>query len=268
VEQVPQVKTLDVEDRICKELPAAAAAFAADGYLVLPGFLAPTACDSLADEIRRSLHPVLGPAEFEAEVGYPGAPIDRNAPGGDTPRRLLHAYSRFTALRALATGEAVGRNLRALIGTEQVMLSQCHHNCVMTKAPGFSSVTLWHQDARYWSFERPELVSLWLALGDETADNGALQVIPGSHLLDLAVAQLDEAKFLRDDLPANRALIAQARTVQLLKGDLLLFHCRTLHAAGRNLTSQVKLSCVFTYHAADNHPLPGSRSARYASIPL
>jgi phytanoyl-CoA hydroxylase len=268
LEQIPQVKTLDVEDRSRNELARATAAFAADGYLVLPGFFAPAACDALAEEIRASLLPVLGPAEFEAEVGYPGAPSDRDAPGGDTPRRLLHAYSRFAALRALATGAPVGRYLQALIGTERVMLSQCHHNCVMTKAPGFSSVTLWHQDARYWSFERPELVSLWLALGDETAENGALQVIPGSHRLEFASARLDEAKFLRDDLPENQALIAQARTVQLASGDALLFHCRTLHAAGRNLTGRVKLSCVFTYHAADNHPLAGSRSARYASIPV
>ncbi len=250
------------------DLERLARSFAADGFVVLPGLVTPAACDALAAEVEASLHPVLAPAEFEAETGYPGAPPSRDAAGGDTPRRLLGAYSRFAALRPLVTSEAVARHLRAVMATDRVMLSQCHHNCVMTKSPGFSSVTLWHQDVRYWSFERPELVSLWLALGDETAENGALEVIPGTHRQSFAAERLDDAKFLRPELPENRALIDQARTVELAQGDVMLFHCRTFHAAGRNLTDRVKLSCVFTYHAADNRPLSGTRSAQYASIPL
>src|SRR5690606_24008707 len=172
------------------------------------------------------------------------------------------------ALRPVCTGSAVGAYLRTLMGTERVLMSQCHHNCVMTKAPAYSSVTLWHQDVRYWSFERPELVSLWIALGDETADNGALALIPGTHRQVFAASRLDEAKFLRPELPENRALIQEAQTVELSAGDVVFFHCRTFHAAGRNLTDRIKLSAVFTYHAADNHPLPGTRSAQYASIPV
>lgn len=250
------------------ELAAGARVFAEQGYLVLPGFCAPAFCDALAAEVRGALDPVLGPAEYEADVGYPGALRDRDAPGGDTPRRLLHAYSRFAALRTFATGPDLGAWLAAVMDTGDVCLSQCHHNCVMTKAPGFSSVTLWHQDVRYWSFARPELVSVWLALGPETAENGALAVIPGTHRMTFAPERLDEAKFLRSDLEENQDLIATARTVELAGGDVLLFHCRTLHAAGRNTTGAVKLSAVFTYHAADNLPLAGSRSARYPGIPL
>ena len=181
---------------------------------------------------------------------------------------MLNAYSRFAALRAFVTGPAVKRHLQAVMNQPRVLLSQCHHNCVMTKSPGFSSVTLWHQDVRFWSFERSELVSLWLALGDETDANGALRVIPGSHRVTFAPERLDEGKFLRPEHPDNEALLASARVVELDQGDVLLFHCRTFHAAGRNRTDQVKLSCVFTYHGADNAPLPETRSAQYASIPL
>ena len=138
----------------------------------------------------------------------------------------------------------------------------------MTKHPGYSSATLWHQDVRYWSFDRPDLVSLWLALGTETADNGALMVIPGSHRLDLDRGRLDRDLFLRPDLAENRALIEQAITLELTAGDVLLFSSRLFHAAGRNDTDAVKLSLVFTYHAADNHPIPGTRSAQYPSIML
>lgn len=245
-----------------------ARAFAADGYVVVRQLAAPAECEAIAAEVRASLDPVLAPAEFEADVGYPGSPDSRTAAGGDTPRRLLNAYSRFPALRPPVTGAAVRERLQAMLSAPRVLLSQCHHNCVMTKSPDFSSVTLWHQDIRYWSFERPELISLWLALGDESAENGALQVIPGSHRRVFSHDQLDEARFLKPEVPENQALIGQARTVELAPGDALLFHCRTFHAAGRNLTDRMKLSCVFTYHAEHNRPLPGTRSAKYASIAL
>jgi phytanoyl-CoA hydroxylase len=242
--------------------------FERDGYLVLPGLVSSDACDRIRHEIIECLDPLRGPAEFEVDTRYPGAPLDRSSEGGNTPRRLLHAYGRSELFRRWATSSQIRQLLTAVMHSHQVMLSQCHHNCIMTKYPGFSSITSWHQDVRYWSFDRPELVSVWLALGQETAQNGGLSFIPGSHRIDLDRGQLDKHLFLRTDLPANRELIGQAVEPQLEAGDMVLFHCRTLHAAGLNSTDTVKLSPVFTYHAADNRPIPGTRSAEYPSIPL
>ena len=217
--------------------------------------------------IEAALDPLLGPAEFEADVGYPGAPVGLDAEGGRTPRRLLLAVSRFPRLREWATGARLRAELREFLGGN-LELSQCHHNCVMTKYPGFSSATLWHQDIRYWSFDHPELVSVWLALGDETASNGALRIIPGSHRLELDRGRFDRDLFLRPGLAENKRLIRQARDVVMQAGDVLFFHCRAIHAAGKNLSGEVKLSCVFTYHDADNRPIPGTRSDRYPGLPL
>ena len=169
--------------------------------------------------------------------------------------------------RSWATAAIVGEVLRGIFRHPgDVLLSQCHHNCVMTKAPGYSSATLWHQDNRYWSFDREDLVSVWLALGREDRTNGCLRVIPGSHKLDLASGRFDSALFLRPDLPENKALISQSEMVTLNEGDVLFFHSRLFHAAGRNLTEETKFSAVFTYHQADNHPIADTRSARFPSI--
>lgn len=245
----------------------AAGRFRTDGHVVLRGFAAADECEALAALARRDLHPLVGPAEFEADVGYPGAPRTRAATGGETPRRLLHAYARDVAFRRFATRRDLAVALGELL-SDDVRLSQCHHNCIMTKHPGFSSATRWHQDVRYWSFDRPDLVSVWLALGSETPANGALQVIPGSHRLELDRGRLDRDLFLRADLAENRTLIDRAQTVELGAGDVLLFSSRLFHAAGRNDTDDVKLSVVFSYHAAANRPIPGTRSAQYPSLPL
>jgi phytanoyl-CoA hydroxylase len=150
----------------------------------------------------------------------------------------------------------------------RVGLAQAHHNCVMTKHPRFGSVTGWHQDIRYWSFERPELVSVWLALGPERPENGSLSFIPGTHEMEFAPERLDDALFLRTELADNQALIEHRVSPLLEAGDVVFFHCRTFHAAGNNTTHEVKLSAVFTYHALDNRPLPGTRSASLADILL
>ncbi|MEM1229706.1 MAG: phytanoyl-CoA dioxygenase family protein [Pseudomonadota bacterium] len=242
--------------------------FERDGYLIVRDLLPAQRCDALRAQTEAALAPLAAPVEFEADVGYPGAPNSRSAPGGNTPRRLLYAYGRHELYRELATGAEVARHLALLTGQDDWLMSQCHHNCVMTKAPGFSSETHWHQDIRYWSFDLPELVSVWVALGDEHERNGALAIIPGSHNMTIDRGRLDRDLFLRPELPANATLIRQAETVSLRQGDVLFFHCRAFHAAGCNRSTQTKLSCVFTYHRRDNQPIPGTRSATFESVPL
>ena len=242
--------------------------FATAGFVVRKGLCPLTVCAAVLTEVRAQLDPVLAPAEFESDVGYPGAPISRAVPGGRTPRRLLSAVSRFPALKAFATSPHVKTQIQMLVDVGNVSLSQAHHNCVMTKSPDHSSATLWHQDVRYWSFDRPELVSMWVALGEENVRNGSLRVIPGSHLLELDRGRFDHALFLRPEVAENKSLLRTAKLIELDPGDVLFFHSRLFHAAGPNRTQQVKLSAVFTYHATDNKPIPGTRSAQYESVVL
>ncbi|MEM7366439.1 MAG: phytanoyl-CoA dioxygenase family protein [Pseudomonadota bacterium] len=242
-------------------------AFERDGYVVIRGAADVKRCDQMRLMAEHHLVQQLAPVEFESSVGYPGGPQSPGDEGGDTVRRLLHAVARDPVLLDWATSPVVSDLVTTLLG-EDAMLSQSHHNCVMTKQPGYSSVTRWHQDNRYWHFDREHLVSAWLALGDEGIDNGCLRVIPGSHNLEMLSGRFDADLFLRTDLAENKSLIKQAQTIELNRGDLLLFHSRLFHAASRNRTDQVKYSVVFTYHGVSNTPIERTRSARFPSIAL
>jgi len=242
--------------------------FSRDGYAVSRGLLGTERVGELVGVIDESLNPALAPVEYEADVHYPGAPESVNAPGGRTPRRLLNAFGRDALFRQAAREPGIADTLQRLMGSSEVMVSQNHHNCVMTKHPGYSSVTSWHQDIRYWRFDRRDLVSVWIALGPETLDNGCLLVIPGSHTLEFEPGQFDAAMFFREDYEPNAGLLASATPVELAAGDVLFFHSRTLHAAGRNASDVVKRSLVFTYRTADNAPIPQTRSAVYEDIPV
>lgn len=247
--------------------PDQLAAFRRDGYTIVRQLAPRKVMQRMRTLAMDYLRREAGPLEYEADLGYPGAPPSRAAPGGRTVRRLLQAYARDSVFAEWPTSGAVAGRLGQLLG-QQVMLSQTHHNCIMTKHPAFASVTNWHQDIRYWSFERPELVSVWIALGRERAENGCLLLLPGTHSMQLASARFDDAKFLRPGLPENRALLETQVVAELEAGDVLFFHCRLLHAAGGNSTAEIKLSVVYTYHAADNRPVAGSRSASLPEIPL
>lgn len=241
--------------------------FNRDGYIVARSLASPAECAHLRTIAERDLAAAVPPVEYEADTRYPGAPPSLDAPGGRTVRRLLQAYARDAAIARWAVQPLVADRLKQLIGP-RVELSQAHHNCVMTKNPSYSSITSWHQDIRYWSFQRPELVSVWLALGREYFENGALMVLPGSHMLTFDDTQLDDALFLRPDVEANKSLLRTQKKLALEPGDVLFFHCRLFHAAGHNQAGDTKFSLVFTYHAADNRPLAGSRSASLPDIPL
>ena len=237
------------------------------GYLVLPDFAQAEYCAWVVAFARRELKQQAMPIEFEADIQYPGAPVSRVAEGGATARRLLMASTRHPMLLNMATGEPLRGMLHQLLGVE-VFLSQAHHNCIMTKQPAFSSVTGWHRDSRYWNFARPDLISAWLALGDEQPENGCLLVLPGSHQWIIDADQLDTRQFLRTDFVKNTPLLEQVSAVPLRQGDLLLFHSNLFHAAGRNTTEHTKFSMVFTYRSGDNPPKPGSRSASKDEILL
>ena len=138
----------------------------------------------------------------------------------------------------------------------------------MTKQPRFSSETGWHQDIRYWQYSQRELISAWLALGNETINNGCLQVVPGSHRLSFTAEQFDKESFFHKHLMENQRVLQRKQYIELNAGDMVLFHCRLLHAATRNYTDTTKFAAVFTYRAESDCPLPGSRSASQEDIPL
>jgi len=237
------------------------------GYVVIPGFVPVAQVAKLNAAARSHLAARVDPLEFEADLQYPGAPRSHSDAGGETVRRLLDAYGRDPAFAEIATSPRVLEWIEAYFG-EAVLLSRAHHNCLMTKHPLYGSLTGWHRDIRFWSFEREDLVSVWFALGDETVDNGALWFVPGSHKAAFDADRCDDAKFFRSDRTDNADILRTAESPHLASGDAVFFHCNTLHSAGTNRSDAVKFSLVYTYHGRSNAAKAGTRSASKAEIAL
>jgi len=52
---------------------------------------------------------------------------------------------------------------------------------IFSKFPGDGSEVPWHQDAQYWPLQPQKTVTVWLAIFDTDASNGAMRVVRGSH---------------------------------------------------------------------------------------
>ena len=237
------------------------------GYVVVPRFVPAVELANLNEVARAQLTARADPLELEADLQYPGAPPSRTAAGGATVRRLLDAYARHPVFAQWGTAPELREWMEAYFG-EGILLSRAHHNCVMTKHPLHGSLTGWHRDIRYWSFQREDLVSVWIALGEEAIDNGALWFVPGSHRMTFDASRYDEAKFFRADRPDNALIIRTAESPQLAPGDAVFFHCNTLHAAGKNVSEAVKFSLVYTYHGRSNAPISDTRSISKPEVEL
>lgn len=237
------------------------------GYLVLPRQIAKAFCEELLAVTNDHLARDIAPVEYEADLGYEGAPKSRESLGGRTIRRLRDAWHRDPVFQRLAKDPDILSALHQLLG-EAVCITLAHHNSVMTKHPTFGTATGWHRDIRYWSFPTNNLISVWLALGPENSEDGGLSFIPGSHLWQLKREQMDDLDFLRPDYPDNQQLIQQGISLNLQQGDVILFHSGLFHSAGRNNTDHVKCSVVFAYHGKSNPPIANTRSSESEDILL
>ena len=167
--------------------------------------------------------------------------------------------NREEIFREWMTNQKIRTVLKQILNDTPV-LTLAHHNSIMTKLPYESTRTFWHQDRRYWHFENDDLVSVWLSLGDEFLENGLLEFIPGSHKIKFDKACFDEADNFLDENKNNKKLIEKKTHQNLSIGDVVLFHCKTLHHANKNSTDNTKISFVYTVRSQSNKPLKNTRS--------
>jgi len=227
--------------------------FEKDGFIVLKNFASHELCEQIKNKALEHFKSQILPYETEEEY------TQKENTQQITLRRLRRVYEREEVFRQWMTNSEI-RDIAKEIFNDDVNLLLAHHNSIMTKTAQTSSETFWHQDIRYWSFENDSLLSVWLALDDEYLENGLLEFIPGSHVMRFKPEQFDAMDNFRDDLEENQKIIETKVHENLYKGDVVLFHAKTLHHANANKTDKPKISFVYTLKARHNKAIKGTRS--------
>jgi phytanoyl-CoA hydroxylase len=236
--------------------------FNENGFLLLRNFADTRECDAILEVANVHLKDRIEPIEWEGEYNRTADKVLNRM-----VRRLRQVYHRDIRFQNWMENKKIRPILKQVLG-ENPVITLAHHNSIMTKMPRHGTQTGWHQDKRYWNFENDNLVSVWLSLGDEDYDNGVLEFIPQSHNMVFCDEAFGEYDYFRDDYAPNQPIIDKKVSFELHKGDVVLFHCKTLHRANANSTNKAKISFVYTVKGESNGAIMGTRSAQFDEIYL
>ena len=119
-----------------------------------------------------------------------------------------------------------------------------------SKMPGDKTYVAWHQDALYWGLNPPHVTTAWIALSHSNAENGGMQVIPGSHKQNLLG---DKQTYAPDNALASGQEIAadvdeaEAVTIVLRPGEMSLHHAGIIHGSKANTSEVPRIGIAVRY---------------------
>lgn len=122
----------------------------------------------------------------------------------------------------------------------------------------------WHQDSTYWGLSAPDVVTAWVALSESTSANGAMEVIPGTHLLDQLPHHdsLAEHNLLtRGQEVAVKVDPRSAVALELQPGEMSLHHVRIIHGSPPNSSPKRRIGFAIRYIPTYIRQLGGQDSA-------
>jgi non-heme Fe2+,alpha-ketoglutarate-dependent halogenase len=121
---------------------------------------------------------------------------------------------------------------------------------IFIKPPKVTKYINWHQDANYWGLEPFELVTAWIALTDVYPENGCMNYLPKSHLLNKI--HHNETYDKNSDLTRGQEIdlnIDKDKQIPVIlkAGQMALHHCLLAHGSGPNLTDKYRVGIAVRY---------------------
>lgn len=137
--------------------------------------------------------------------------------------------------------------MRGLIGQQQLALWTAKLNL---KPAHCGSGFGWHQDSPYWIHDCAHvdlLPNVMLTLDPFTADNGALQIVPGSHKLGRLPGCEDERQLAGFYTNPSAFDAATAQSLVTTAGSCIFFSPHVVHGSGPNHSAQQRRAVIMTY---------------------
>lgn len=139
--------------------------------------------------------------------------------------------------------------VEGVVGPDVILWSS-HLLC---KPPGVGREVPWHQDGHYWPIRPLATCSVWVALDDVTAENGAMGFVPGSHASQTLFSHHTDS---RDELALNQVLdpgqvdLSRAKLDELEAGRLSLHDVYLVHGSRPNRSPRRRAGLVLRYMPA------------------
>ncbi len=163
---------------------------------------------------------VYSPAESREITRYFDGLLDCAMAQGWNNYGLTDWHASCPHIHDLVTETRILDYLQDLLGPDLI----CWSTHYFVKLPGDGKRVSWHQDASFWPLTPSKTVTVWLAIDDVDAENAAVQVIPGTHLMGQLPFEysateeenvLDQTVTSLDDLPTPVCMEMQAGQISL-----------------------------------------------------
>lgn len=130
-----------------------------------------------------------------------------------------------------------------------------HHSKINSKLPGGKTAVKWHQDFPFTPHTNDDLVTALLMIDEVTAENGPLEVLPGSHRGEIHGLWHDGV--FTGAIDDEIAKDCQAKAVRCTgkAGTVCLMHTRLLHGSTENRSSRSRTLLICVYSAEDAIPV-------------
>jgi len=199
--------------------------YAENGYLLgLPAIYGPTEVERLNREYQELLK-LLRAGEDEKEI------------------REWHESSRF--LYDICVHPQILDYVEDLLGPNYYLWA----SNFFAKSPRHPGKVGWHQDAYYWPLAPHHSVTVWLAFTGSDEGNGAMQVIPGSHLGGLIKHQRSTQTDSVLTLELERGTFREDAAVplRLKAGEISLHDDRIIHGSPANASDRWRIGFTIRY---------------------
>jgi len=229
--------------------------FETEGYIVLEDIFS-------SDEVRQlradTQHMLERPDELDpyTVVLEPGSDND--------VRSIFRIHDQSAAIARLVADERLAGVARFLLGDDVYI-----HQSRLNYKPGLRGKEFyWHSDFETWHVEdgmpRMRALSMSVLLAPNTAYNGPLMLMPGTHRkFATCTGETPENHFLTSlrkqeiGVPCDQHLEAFAREHGIVAptgepGSVLIFDCNLMHGSNSNITPLPRSNAFIVYNAMQN----------------
>jgi phytanoyl-CoA hydroxylase len=157
---------------------------------------------------------------------------------------FAHLHHEFTAV---ATHPAFVEPCSDILGVDEVGLFTEKLNVKRADVGGRYAL---HQDYPYWrdAADEPErLVTAWVALDDATVENGALEVLPGSHRRGMVPGRESDRAFERNEIDEAAFDTSSMVPVEVAAGGIVFFGPYLVHRSAPNRSPHDRRALLYTY---------------------
>ena len=132
--------------------------------------------------------------------------------------------------------------VESLIGSDIIL----HHTKLFLKPPKVGSAFPLHQDWSYFPTEKNTMIAAVVHISDSTNDMGCIRLIPGSNKLG-KIKKSDGHSFIKKI--HEKHSLKSAIPIEAKSGDVLFFHCCTLHGSMPNISQKPRKTILIQLYS-------------------